>query len=67
MARRWAQYEKEILVENYKTSTNRELERLFPNRTIGSIRSEIKRMKKKNLLENRKTRDTVKRAYDDRL
>jgi len=67
MARRWAQYEKEILVENYKTSTNRELEKLFPNRTIGSIRSEIKRMKKKNLLEDRKTKDTLKRAYDDRL
>ena len=67
MARRWAQYEKELLIENYKTSTNRELERLFPNRTIGSIRSEIKRMRKKNLLEDRKTRDTLKRAYDDRL
>jgi len=67
MARRWAEYEKEILIENYKTSTNRELEEMFPNRTIGSIRSEIKRMKKKNLLEGKKTMDTIKRAYNDRL
>ena len=67
MATRWAEYEKEILINNYNTSTNRELEKMFPNRTIGSIRSEIKRMKKKNLLDGKKTQETIKRAYDDRL
>jgi len=67
MARRWAEYEKEILIKNYSIATNRELEKMFPNRTIGSIRSEIKRMKKKNLLDSKKTRETIKRAYDDRL
>jgi len=67
MARRWAEYEKQVLIENYKTSTNRELEKMFPNRTISSIRSEIKRLKKKNLLDNKKTKEAVKRAYNDRL
>ncbi len=67
MARRWAEYEKQVLIENYKTSTNRELEKMFPNRTISSIRSEIKRLKKKNLLDNKKTKEAIKRAYNDRL
>lgn len=67
MARRWAEFEKQLLIENYNTSTNRELEKMFSNRTIGSIRSEIKRMKKKNLLDGKKTIETIERAYNNRL
>jgi len=67
MARRWAEYEKQILIENYNKSTNRELEELLSARSISSIRSEIKRLKKKNLLEGDKTKETIRRSYNDRL
>ena len=67
MARRWAEYEKQQLIENYNNSTNRELESLLPDRSIESIRSEIKRLKKKNLLSGDKTKEAIKRSYDDRL
>ena len=67
MARRWAEYEKQQLIENYNSSTSRELEDLLPNRSVESIRGEIKRLKKKNLLSGKKTKETVQRSYDNRL
>ena len=67
MARRWAEYEKQKLIENYNNSTNRELEELLPDRSMDSIRSEIKRLKKKKLLDGKKTKETIRRSYNDRL
>lgn len=63
--REWSYGEEQLLIENYHTSTIKELIKLIPTRNEESINSKIKRLKSQNKLKE-KTEDTIDRAYRQR-
>jgi hypothetical protein len=65
--RGWRHKEKLTLVENYRTLTIKELEKLLPGRTRDSINSEIKRLKAEGKIIGGKTEETKKRSYEQRM
>ncbi len=64
--RRWSHTEKRVLIENYNKLTIKELESLFPERSRESINNKIKRLKNIGKIKDGKTKNTIKRAYNQR-
>ena len=62
MMKKWTYGEEQILIENYETSTIKELEELLPRRNFESINAKIKRLKKSGKLKGYKDKDTIKRS-----
>jgi len=67
MARRkWTYTEKQTLLDNYETSTIKELQDLLPGRNADMINAQIKRLKKARKISGGKTEEAIQRAYEQR-
>lgn len=64
--KRWKFSEEKILIDNYSTSTIKELIELLPGRDQNNINMKIKRLKKQNRLTETKSDDARSRAYKQR-
>ena len=62
----WKFSEQEILINNYKTSTIRELTKMLPGRSDDSINAEIKRLKAAGKIKGYKDSEAVNRALRQR-
>lgn len=64
MARRgWTYTEEKILLDNYRDSTIKELEKLLPSRTRDSINKKIKVFKASGKIKEGKSEEAINRAY----
>lgn len=64
--RKWSSAETKVLLDNYHTKTIKELQALFPERSVESINNKIKRLKIKGKIVEGKEKDTIERAYEQR-
>ncbi len=62
----WKLYEENLLLENYKKMTIKELIKLFPMRSEDSINAKIKRLKTRRKLEGYRDEETKDRAMHQR-
>jgi alanine-alpha-ketoisovalerate/valine-pyruvate aminotransferase len=62
----WKIYEENLLLQNYKTTTIKELMKLFPGRTEDSINAKIKRLKGRKKIEGYRDVETKDRAMHQR-
>jgi hypothetical protein len=62
----WLYSEKKVLIENYETTTIKELMDMLPGRNADMINAQIKRLKKIRRIEGNKTEETVQRALEQR-
>jgi len=62
----WSLAEEHELVKNYKTSTIKELLKMFPKRSEDSINAKIKRLKIERKIEGSKDVNAVDRAMKQR-
>ena len=65
-SKKWKFSEEKILIDNYSSSTIKELMVLLPGRDGNHINMKIKRLKKQNRLTVIKSEEAVKRAYKQR-
>jgi len=66
MAKRWTMFEEELLADNYRIMTIKELMNLLPGKSQDSINAKIKRLKKREKIEGSKDKNAVDRAYRQR-
>lgn len=66
MARRWTSFEEEILAENYKVLTIKELMEIFPDKSQDAVNAKTKRLKSQKKIEGGKNVSAVNRAYRQR-
>ena len=67
MARKgWSYSEEKLLIDNYEIMTIKELEDVLPRRNADMINAKIKRLKSSGKLNEGKTDEAVKRAYQQR-
>jgi hypothetical protein len=59
----WSYSEDYVLIENYNEKTIKELMEMLPSRSQDSINCRIKRLKKRNKIEEGKTTETKYRSY----
>ena len=64
--RGWSHSETKVLIDHYHGCTIKELRELFPERSSESINNKIKRLKAAGRIAEGKTKDTIKRAYNQR-
>jgi len=63
----WGYSEEKVLIQNYGNLTIKELEQMFPNRSRESINNKIKRLKREGKILEGKDKDTIQRAYEQRV
>lgn len=64
--RGWSHTETRVLIENYHTKTIKELQAMFPERSVESINNKIKRLKAQGKIKEGKDQETIQRAYEQR-
>lgn len=64
--RSWMMSEENLLRDNYKTMTIKELIRLLPGRSADSINAKIKRLKARRKLKGYKDEDVKNRSLHQR-
>lgn len=64
--KKWKFSEEKIIIDNYSSSTIKELIELLPGRDQNNINMKIKRLKKQNRLTDIKSDDAINRAYKQR-
>lgn len=64
--RKWLASETNLLIDNYKLKSIKELMELFPTRSQDSINDRIKHLKSKKKIKEEKLQETITRAYKQR-
>lgn len=65
--RKWLGSETNILIDNYKTKSIKELMELLPTRSQDSINNRIKHLKAAKKIKEEKSQEAIDRSYRQRV